>query len=118
MKNQISIFGLKAIRFGIISIYFSVLFVFIYFSFGNLLLKKTDAYVRATDYLTRNQEINKFVGGVTGFGLIPIGEVELKQGVGKATFHILVKGKDQNVEFKTQLSKKRNRDWEVIGLRN
>ena len=86
-----------------------------------LLLRTSDAYNTALEYLKSDSNITEKVGIVRGFGLIPTGSVHTTtfNGVesGNATFEIVVRGERRYMDVKIDLEKAPDSLWKVTYLR-
>jgi len=84
------------------------------------IIRKSEAYLTAIEYIYTDPEITDEVGGVTGFGLIPMGSVQTTtiNGVesGGATFELVVKGEKKYKEITISLKKTSAVDWSVISV--
>jgi hypothetical protein len=85
------------------------------------MLKTSDAYVAATEYLRSDPKIKDEFGGVKGFGLIPAGSVQTTtiNGAesGSAIFELIVKGDKKYKDVVVQLEKNPDTFWTVTGIR-
>lgn len=81
------------------------------------MIKNNDAYRAAIAEIEQTQAIIDKTGGITGYGALPAGHIQTKNGEGKATFTISVKGKEKNISVKAHLSKSPDSDWSVHKLK-
>ena len=85
------------------------------------MIKTSDAYGTAIEYLKSDPNIKEQVGNVRGFGLIPTGSVQTTtiNGVesGNATFEIVVRGDKKYVDVTIDLEKAPDSLWTVSYLR-
>jgi len=87
------------------------------FIFTFSMIKNNDAYRAAIAEIEQTQAIIDKTGGITGYGALPAGHIQTKNGEGKATFTISVKGKKKNISVKAHLSKSPDSDWSVHKLK-
>lgn len=81
----------------------------------------TDAYAVAKNYLTNDADLNKEIGTIKGFGLIPVGQIQKTMGAageyGNATFNLIVKGDKKNKDVTISLALYSDQKaWEVTDL--
>ena len=85
------------------------------------MLKTSDAYDAAIEYLKSDPKIKDEIGNVKGFGLIPTGSVQTTtiNGVesGNATFEIIVRGDKKYMDVTIDLEKTPTKFWTVIYIR-
>jgi len=85
------------------------------------MLKTSDAYDSALEYLKSDPNIKEQVGNIKGFGLIPTGGVQTTtiNGVesGNATFDIVVRGDKKYQDVTIELVKQPDSLWSVSYLR-
>lgn len=85
------------------------------------ILKTSDAYESALEYLKSDLNIKEQVGNVKGFGLIPTGSVQTTtiNGVesGNATFELVVKGEKKYIDVTIDLVKPTDSLWTVTYVR-
>ena len=77
------------------------------------MIKNNDAYRAAVSEIERTSYILEKTGEITGYGLLPEGNIETNDGIGKATFKIDVKGKTKDLKVKVHLSKTPDTEWVV-----
>lgn len=84
------------------------------------IIKTSDAYQTAIEYLKTDTEIKNTVGNIRGFGLIPTGQVEFSttNGVesGNAIFNITIRGDKKNKDIVIALEKTPETMWTVVAL--
>ncbi|SDH55314.1 RDD family protein [Winogradskyella thalassocola] len=97
------------IGIGIVFITFMVLFT------GSA-MKNSNAYKIAVENIEQNQKILDETGGITGYGMIPTGSINISNGYGEAQLKIKVLGKDNDLSVGAYLTKQPNGEWEVINL--
>jgi hypothetical protein len=89
--------------------------------FAVVMIKTSDAYDAALQYLDSDPKIKEEIGNVKGFGLIPTGSVATTtiNGVesGGATFEIIVKGEKKYMDVTIRLEKKSDKYWTVTDTR-
>lgn len=85
------------------------------------MLKTSDAYVAATEYLKSDTKIKDDFGDVNGFGLIPMGSVSTTTFNGAesgiASFELIVKGDKKYKDLTIQLEKTPATGWTVTDVR-
>ena len=85
------------------------------------MLKTTEAYATALEYLKSDPNINEHVGNVRGFGFIPTGSVQTttinRIESGNAIFEIVVKGDKKYLDLTVYLEKKPDSLWTVTYIR-
>jgi hypothetical protein len=85
------------------------------------LLKTSDAYFAAVDYLKTDEQIKNEVGNIKGFGLITTGQSQTItiNGVesGDALFNLTIEGNKRYKDVTIQLRKTSETDWMVISLK-
>ena len=85
------------------------------------MLKASDAYDAAIEYLMSDAKIKDEIGSVKGFGLFPTGAVSTTtiNGVetGKATFEIIIKGTTNYKDVIIELDKAPDKFWTVVDVR-
>lgn len=86
------------------------------------MLKTSDAYEAATEYLKSDPKTKNEIGDVRGFGLIPTGSVQTTtfNGVesGRATFELIVRGDKKYIDVTIDLEKAPNSFWAVTNLKS
>ncbi|WP_306352010.1 RDD family protein [Flavobacterium sp. '19STA2R22 D10 B1'] len=88
-------------------------FVFLQSSYT---IKNSEAYKTAIQEIDQNQEISTATGGVVGYGMVPTGEINIRNGKGIANLKIKVKGKKKDKEVQVYLEKEQGGKWEMIEL--
>lgn len=91
-----------------------ILFVFI---FTVMTLKNSDAYKISIQAIEQDKEIQFETGGITGYGMMPSGGINITNGNGRAQFVIKVLGNKKNYNVETYLEKKRGGEWTLIKLK-
>jgi len=85
------------------------------------MLKTSDAYDAAIEYLRSDPKIKDEIGNVKGFGLIPTGSVQTTtiNGIesGNATFEIIVRGDKKYIDITVDLEKTPTNFWTVTYVR-
>lgn len=92
-----------------------VFFVFVFLFAGNA-MKNSDAYKVAIHNIEINQDIINETGGITGYGMMPTGNISISNGHGQAQFQIKVLGKTKNVDVNIYLEKEPNEQWQIREL--
>ena len=93
----------------------AVFFSFTYLFAGSA-MKSSDAYKVAVQNIEANKEIIEETGGITGYGMMPAGNVSITNGQGQAQLQIKVLGKIKNIEVSVYLEKEQNGHWELIEM--
>lgn len=96
----------------------SIVIVFITFLtlFTGSAIKSSDAYKVAIENIEQNQSILKETGGITGYGMMPTGRIEINNGFGQAELEIKVLGTNKDLNISVYLTKEPNGKWELIEL--
>lgn len=81
-------------------------------------IKGSNAYKITIQNIELNEEIRSETGGITGYGMIPTGNINITNGYGDAQLEITVKGNDKDVCVSAHLTKEPNHDWELIEMNN
>ncbi|MUU77234.1 RDD family protein [Winogradskyella endarachnes] len=102
---------LALILAGLIFITFLVIFI------GSV-MKNSDAYKVAVENIEQNKLILEETGGITGYGIMPSGSINITNGFGKAQLSITVKGIEKDVNVDVYLTKQPNEDWQLIDINN
>ncbi len=84
------------------------------------MMKTSDAYETATDFLRSDEEIKKEIGTIKGFGLIPTGGVSTTSingsESGRAEFNLTVRGTKKYKDITVSLVKTPETGWRVVSL--
>lgn len=105
----------KAPRIGVIVIIAIAFFSFLLLFVGAA-MKNSEAYKVAVSEIERNQEIVSETGGINGYGMMPSGNISIRNGVGEAQFEITVLGAEKDLKVQVLLMKELNGDWELIEM--
>lgn len=85
------------------------------------MLKTSDAYVAATEYLKSDPKFKDEFGDINGFGLIPTGSVQTTtmNGAesGSATFELIIKGDKKYKDVTIHLKKTPDTFWTVMDIK-
>lgn len=92
------------------------LFAFLIIMVGAI-MKNSAAYKVATTAIESNLEIIAETGGITGYGMMPMGSINITNGEGEAEFDIKVLGKKQDLEVRVSLQKQPREPWTLVDLR-
>ena len=84
--------------------------------FTGMVLKNSEAYKVATKEIEQNQIILDETGGIQGYGMMPTGSVNIKNGYGQAQLKIKVIGNNKNLNISTYLTKEPNGEWKLIEM--
>ena len=96
---------------GIVIAYFIFTFLF-----TGTTIKKSDAYRVAVSEIEQNEEIISEIGGITGYGMMPSGNINISNGYGQALLKIKVLGSKKYLNIGVYLTKQPNSEWELIEL--
>lgn len=80
------------------------------------LMKKSDAYTAAENYLMADPQIQAETGGIKDFGMFPSGNISVDNGYGNSELSIHVNGTKKDIEITVHLEKQPGGDWEVIDV--
>lgn len=92
-----------------------VFFVFSFLFAGNA-LKNSDAYKTAVQEIEHNEAILEETGGITGYGMMPAGNINIANGRGQAQLQINIKGNKKDITVSVSLTKEPNEAWKLIEL--
>jgi uncharacterized RDD family membrane protein YckC len=90
-------------------------FTFIFLFTGSA-MKSSDAYKVAVSEIEQNEEIISEIGGIKDYGMMPTGNINISNGLGKAQLQIKVIGNDKDLNVGVYLTKEPNGEWELIEL--
>ena len=79
-------------------------------------MKNSDAYKVAITEIEKNEEILSETGGITGYGMMPTGNVSISNGNGQAQLEIKVLGNEKDLNVGVYLTKEPNGEWKLIEL--
>ncbi|NRD20202.1 RDD family protein [Winogradskyella eckloniae] len=94
---------------GLVFITFMILFV-------GAAMKNSDAYQVAVKNIEQNERIIEDTGGITGYGMMPSGSINITNGFGEAQLSITVLGNKKDVKVGVYLTKQPNDDWQLIEM--
>lgn len=80
------------------------------------IMKNSDAYKTAVYNIEQNEAIIDEIGGVAGYGFLPMGSIEITNGFGQAQLDIKVLGNEKNVKVEVALVKEPNSEWNLIRM--
>lgn len=86
------------------------------FLFAGSAMKNSDAYKVAVMEIEQNEEILAETGGITGYGMMPTGNVSISNGNGQAQLEIKVLGNEKDLNVGVYLTKEPNGEWKLIEL--
>ncbi|WP_179321137.1 RDD family protein [Winogradskyella helgolandensis] len=86
------------------------------FLFAGSAMKNSDAYKVAVSKIEQNEEIILETGGITGYGMMPTGNVNISNGNGQAQLEIKVLGYKRDLNVSVYLTKEPNGEWKLIEL--
>jgi uncharacterized RDD family membrane protein YckC len=96
---------------------FAILGVAFAFLTAGAAMKNSDAYKTAVGQIEQNQEILMETGGVTGYGMMPSGSINIVNGQGEAHLEIKVIGKKKDLAVSAYLEKEPDGEWKLIQLK-
>lgn len=96
---------------GLILIIISFIIVF-----TGTAMKNSDAYKVALQNIEMNKDILEESGGITGYGLMPTGNISISDGRGQAQLQISVLGKSKNMKVYVYLTKEPDGPWTLIKM--
>lgn len=79
-----------------------------------LVFKNSGAYEKTIEMIENNDEIIEYVGGIEGYGLMPLGSISTTNGYGEANIQVKIKGKTNSIWVGCYLQKKPRTEWEII----
>jgi uncharacterized RDD family membrane protein YckC len=79
-------------------------------------LKNSEAYKVAIKHIEASDKIREETGGITGYGSIPGGQVNLVNGRGTAHLEIQVLGRNRDIKVIADLEKEPGGEWELIDM--
>ena len=80
------------------------------------IMKNSGAYKTAIYSIEQNQEIIDETGGITGYGRMPKGSINISNGHGEAQLEIKVLGNEKDVKVEVSLVKEPNSEWGIIEM--
>lgn len=86
------------------------------FLFAGTAMKNSGAYKVAIKEIEQNEEIITETGGITGYGMMPTGNVSISNGNGQAQLGIKVIGNKKDLNISVYLTKEPNGNWELIEM--
>ncbi|PZR19459.1 MAG: hypothetical protein DI539_14030 [Flavobacterium psychrophilum] len=102
------------IGLSVAAVIFIGITVFMLFIFQ--MMKNSDAYITAENYLTDNKEIIGATGGIKDFDMFPTGSISTYNDSGEAILTIGVNGKKHDIDVFVHLEKEPGTDWQVIEM--
>jgi len=91
-------------------------FITFMLTFASNALKNSFAYKTAVENIEQSDNIKNKTGGIIGYGMIPSGTIQTRNGYGKANLNITVKGKKKDVEVQAYLEKKPDSEWILVEM--
>lgn len=79
-------------------------------------MKSSDAYKVAIEHIENNEKIIKETGGITGYGIMPTGNINISNGTGEANLRIKVIGEENDISVGAELTKSPNGEWQLRKL--
>lgn len=96
-----------------------VICCFIFFVFFlSSVMKNSDAYKVAIHEIEQNDAILSEVGKISGYGMMPMGNINISNGYGTAQLTIEVQGTKKNITVFTHLTKEPNGEWKMQEMRS
>jgi uncharacterized RDD family membrane protein YckC len=80
-------------------------------------IKNSDAYKISIQSIETNKEIINITGGITGYGMMPAGNINITNGHGQARLEIKVRGKKKDMKIITYLEKEPEGQWKLIEMK-
>ncbi|MBK8882525.1 MAG: RDD family protein [Bacteroidales bacterium] len=96
---------------GLGAVFFSFTFLF-----TGSAMKSSDAYKVAIQNIEANKEIIEETGGITGYGMMPAGNVSITNGQGQVQLQIKVIGNIKSLKVSLYLEKEPNGQWKLIEM--
>ncbi|MEO5978223.1 MAG: hypothetical protein ABIS36_18985 [Chryseolinea sp.] len=62
------------------------------------------------------KKIVKETGGIKGFGMMPMGNINISNGYGDAQLQIKVRGNDNDLDVNVHLRKESGGEWKMIEM--
>lgn len=90
-----------------------ILFTFIIFATVMYVIKSSDAYQISESFIEQNEEIKQKTGGVSGFGFLPSGTINITDESGESFLTLKVKGKVKDIVVDIYLTKQPGSKWIV-----
>lgn len=90
-------------------------FVVLVFVVSNA-MKNSDAYKVAINEIEKNTDVINETGGITGYGMMPTGNIKVSNDYGQAQFQIEVLGKAKDLSIGVYLEKEANGPWKLIEM--
>ena len=81
---------------------------------GTSMIKKSEPYKIAIEQIMQDNDIQDEVGGIKSFGLFPMGNINIVNGVGNANLQIKVIGNKKNKTINISLYKEPNGKWKKM----
>lgn len=94
----------------------AVIFMGTTFLFISSAMKNSEAYQMAIYEIEQNQEIIDETGGIIGYGMFPLGSVNISNGNGLAYLDISVLGNDKDLDLSLHLTKRPGESWKLIEM--
>lgn len=91
-------------------------FFFSYYTVGTI-LKNSDAYKVAIEFIESDVIVMETTGGIVGYGYMPKGNINITNGYGVAQLEIKVKGNTEDITVFVDLEKEPEGEWIIMDLR-
>ena len=112
-RKIVLIVGAIVVAVGLIVVIFVGGIVgFAFYSVG-----KSDAALKAKEFLKTNATLKQDIGEVKDFGWFVTGQINVQNASGEATLHLKVIGERKETNATVELSYRSNRNWRVTGAR-
>ena len=105
----------KSKRITALIFIFAVFYGFIFLFVGSA-MKDSEAYKIAIQSIEENENIIKKSGGITGYGMLPTGNIRISGQSGYAEFQIKVVGKENDIIVSVVLEKEPGGDWLILKM--
>ncbi|MHC5310652.1 RDD family protein [Myroides sp. LJL116] len=92
-----------------------VFFAFLFFT-TSISMKQTDAYLLAIDEIQSNEQLNKEIGTIVGYGKVPLGYITAEKEQGTALLVIKAVGEKTSRTIIVSLEKHPSGQWRLIEM--
>lgn len=107
----------KSKRIVALVLIFAAFFGFMFLFIGSA-MKDSEAYKIAIQSIEENESIIQKSGGITGYGMLPTGNIRASAQSGYAELQIKVVGKESDVIVSVILEKEAGGDWLILKMRD
>jgi uncharacterized RDD family membrane protein YckC len=105
--------GTRVLSFVILILGFGLLFVC---SMGAI-VKTSSAYEHAIVHIEASHEVNAAVGNIVGYGVVPMGGIQVQNQYGYAQLKIKINGDKNSIAAVVTLQKEPDTDWQLKALK-